>query len=122
MFPKIGLICTFILALGTIPSEAHDIYMHLRNERGVSCCDGTECRPAHHRMKGRLVEMRVNGKWFTIHQDLISFRSLEGDTGETKGGHWCGKHQVGSSWEYLQTHCAFLPPNFTSLGEVRYAR
>ena len=114
MFPTLLVMGAILLALWSGPSQAHDIYIHLRNSRGVKCCDGSDCRPAHYRWNGRLVEMQIDGKWFTIHDDLITFRSIEGDDGTTRGGHWCGKHQIGSTWDYLQTHCAFLPPKLTS--------
>jgi hypothetical protein len=112
MFPKVGLTWFLIMALAT-PGETHD-YTHLMNKRGTACCDGTDCGPANYRIKGGHVQMLVDGKWFAILDDLITYRTLEGDTGEASGGYWCGAHHTGVSWDYLYTHCAFLPPNVTS--------
>jgi hypothetical protein len=114
MLPKARLTYLPLIAAWVMPVQAHDIYTHLRNHRSASCCDGTDCRPAPYRIKGGHVQMLVDGKWFPIFDDLIIYRALDGDTGETKGGHWCGTHHTGMSWDYLYTHCAFLPPNVTS--------
>jgi hypothetical protein len=35
---------------------------------------------------------------------------LDGDTGETNGGHWYGERYESS----FITYCAFLPPNLAS--------
>jgi hypothetical protein len=35
---------------------------------------------------------------------------LEGDTGETNGGHWCGERYEGG----FVTYCAFLPPTLAA--------
>jgi hypothetical protein len=114
MRSKARLTCFALIMVWAMPVEAHDIYTHLKNERGAACCDGTDCRPAHYRIKGGHVQMLVDGKWFPIFDDAITYRVLEGDTGETNGGHWCGKRQSGMSWDYLHTHCAVLPPKVTS--------
>jgi hypothetical protein len=34
--------------------------------------------------------MYVNGKWISVHDEAIQYRTLEGDDGKTNGGHWCG--------------------------------
>jgi hypothetical protein len=33
-----------------LPGLAHDIYSHLRDEVGASCCDNRDCRPALYRV------------------------------------------------------------------------
>jgi hypothetical protein len=114
MFAKAQLIRVALIVVWAVPVQAHDIYTHLKNKRGASCCDGSECRPAHYRIKGGGVQMLIDGRWLYVDEDLVSYRNLEGDTGETKGGHWCGEHQTGMFWDYRKTHCAFLPPNVTS--------
>ena len=40
-------------------------------------------------------------------QSCCKYRALEGDTGETHGGHWCGLAVFGNL-----TYCAILPPTF----------
>ena len=105
-----------LVANWAMPAQAHDIYTHLQNKRGASCCDGSDCRPAPYRVRAWGVQMRVDGAWYDIHADLIEYRGLDGDTGETNGGHWCGRHQQTpySNWTYFTTYCAFLPPNLTA--------
>jgi hypothetical protein len=107
-----------VLAASATPVSAHDIYSHLRNKRGVSCCDDGDCRPAHYRVKAGGVQMLIDGSWFPIAEDLVEYRSLDGDMGDTNGGHWCGKHQRGRGWTYIRTYCAFLPPKLTSAASL----
>src|SRR5262245_47320191 len=104
------------LALGGIllttiswPSRAHDIYMSLVDSTGASCCHERDCRPARYRTTAAGVEMLVGGTWIGVPNDTIQYRALDGDTGETAGGHWCGK------LEYGITYCAVLPPKSASL-------
>jgi len=108
--------CAALVALWITPVQAHDIYTHLKNQRGASCCDGTDCRPAPYRIKAGQVQMLVDGSWFYIDRENVEYRALEGDTGETNGGHWCGRHAQTphSNWTYFQTYCAFVPPNLTA--------
>jgi hypothetical protein len=107
-----ALLSTFAALAVTVCStacNAHDIYSDLRKSNGQSCCDGTDCRPARYR-NGRFgIEMFIRQRWITVPQSAIEYRLLDGDTGETHGGHWCGSH---AGWEdALFTHCAILPPN-----------
>jgi hypothetical protein len=51
--------------------------------------------------------MRLNGHWILIPNGRIQYRTLEGDTGETAGGHWCGLV------DFEVTYCAILPPGFS---------
>jgi hypothetical protein len=60
----------------------------------------TELRPTQYRC------------WWTengsaVPDEAIQYRALEGDTGETRGGHWCGLMAFGNL-----TYCAILPPTF----------
>jgi hypothetical protein len=67
-------------------------------------------------------------EWVGVPNNVIQYRSLDGDTGETRGGHWCGvtywkqQDQV-SGFEYpptlnhpelhpsgFSTRCVILPP------------
>src|SRR5215208_2577789 len=80
-----------ILSMGPeFPLEAHDIYSHLTDTAGASCCNEHDCRPAPYRVTPTGVQMHVDEDWFDVPDGLIQYRSLLGDTGETDGGHWCG--------------------------------
>ena len=69
------------------PTDAHDIYMALKNRFGQSCCNEGDCRPAHYRTTANGVQMLVDGEWLAVPDEAIQYRALEGDTGETRGGH-----------------------------------
>jgi hypothetical protein len=96
-----------IAASWTTPIEAHDIYTALKDSAGISCCSERDCRPAHYRIAPAGVQMLVGGEWIVVPKATIQYRTLEGDTGETAGGHWCGITDFG-----IRTHCAILPPGF----------
>ncbi len=100
--------------------EAHDIYSGLIDADGYSCCDNGDCRPAHYRLSLGGVEMFVYGQWFAVPPDKIQYRTLPGDTGETRGGHWCGSFgsDAPGSIALIHTQCAILPPQSTSRGHV----
>ena len=107
----VALVCP-LLTLASItgwsaPTDAHDIYMTLKNRYGQSCCNESDCRPAHYRTTPAGVQMLVDGEWLAVPEEAIQYRALEGDTGETAGGHWCGGVPFGSL-----TNCAILPPTF----------
>jgi hypothetical protein len=102
----------FFLTLASLtgwsgPTDAHDIYMALKNRFGQSCCNEGDCRPAHYRIANGGVQMLVEGEWVPVPEETIEYRALEGDTGETRGGHWCGLRAFGNL-----TYCAILPPSF----------
>ena len=91
------------------PAQAHDIYTALKDRTGASCCHEHDCSPAHYRITAGRVEMLVAGNWIVVPNDTIQYRTLEGDTGETAGGHWCGVADFG-----ILTFCAILPPSSAS--------
>ena len=91
-------------------AQAHDIDTHLKSRSGESCCDNSDCRPAPYRTTSSGVEMLVGETWVWVPRGIIEYRMLEGDTGETNGGHWCGEKYDGG----FVTYCAFLPPNLAS--------
>jgi hypothetical protein len=97
-------------------TEAHDIYSHLRDRWGNSCCDEKDCRPVPYRVTPTGVQMFVDGEWIAVPDYAIQYRALSGDTGETDGGHWCGiiRDGHGDRVEY-STLCAVLPPNPTAI-------
>jgi hypothetical protein len=97
--------------LWPLQAHAHDIYSHLTDERGRSCCDNSDCRPTHYRITALGVEMLIDERWLYIPRGAIQYRSLQGDNGESAGGHWCGDVYEGI------TYCAFLPPNVAMLAE-----
>src|SRR5262249_48123881 len=98
-----------LLVATSWPSQAHDIYAGLKDSAGSSCCHDRDCRPARYRTTAAGVEMLVDGKWIVVPNETIQYRTLEGDTGETAGGHWCGVME-----DYSLTICAVLPPSSAS--------
>jgi hypothetical protein len=116
MSPKMGILF-FSVVMSTLPAQGHDIYTHLKNGVGFHCCDKNDCRPAHYRISADGVEMLIDQTWLLIPSYDVQYRILQGDTGETYGGHWCGRNVPDAG---LVTYCAFLPPNSVSaVGMVR---
>lgn len=68
------------------------------------------------------VQMLVEGEWIAAPDYMIQYRALPGDTGETDGGHWCGRTQngQGDKLDYA-TLCAILPPNPTAISGSAFA-
>ena len=108
----LGMLLSAIPALTPWPVKAHDIYGKLLGPHGESCCHGHDCRPAPWRIVNGGVEMYVNDKWISVHDEAIQYRTLNGDDGKTNGGHWCG---VPSDYGELVTFCAVLPPRSSGL-------
>jgi hypothetical protein len=98
-----------ITANWLVPTKAHDIYTTLTDINGESCCHERDCRPAHHRKTAAGVEMLVDGEWIVVPEDTVQYRNLVGDTGETAGGHWCGRGR--GELKSIVTFCAVLPPS-----------
>jgi hypothetical protein len=113
---KLDLFAALILLSSEPPTEAHDIYLHLKDSWGNSCCSNQDCRPAPYRVTPAGVQMFVDGAWIAVPDARIQYRALPGDTGETAGGHWCGviRSGHGDRVDYT-THCAILPPNPTAI-------
>ncbi len=100
-----------------LPIQAHDIYSHLRDAGGGSCCDDRDCRPALHRVTASGVQMFVDQRWIDVPSSTIQYRALPGDTGETYGGHWCGsayEPDFSNLGALYMTKCAILPPQSAS--------
>ena len=101
-------------------AAAHDIYSGLKDPSGhFSCCDEADCHPANYRITSAGVDMLVDGEWVRVPNHAIQYRSLEGDSGETRGGHWCGVTNPGFELHpdhpalHLSrffTRCVILPP------------
>jgi hypothetical protein len=102
---KLELFTAIALLSFGLPTEAHDIYSPLRDRLGNSCCHEGDCRPAPYRMTPTGVQMFVDGEWIAVPDYMIQYRALLGDTGETDGGHWCGRMQNGRArgWTMLPT-------------------
>ena len=98
-------------------AEGHDIYSGLMDGE-TSCCNETDCHPANYRVTSAGVDMLVDGEWIRVPNNLIQYRSLEGDTGETRGGHWCGVTNWKERFDRppplnasrFFTRCVILPP------------
>jgi hypothetical protein len=117
MLTKSALISTVLITSLPLPIQAHDIYSHLVDEVGASCCDNKDCRPVPYRFIASGVQMFIDKRWIDVPSDRIQYRALPGDTGETRGGHWCGStynpdfSDVGALY---MTKCAILPPQSAS--------
>jgi len=112
---------TFMTVPGP-PVEAHDIYSHLVDAWGKSCCDNRDCRPAPYRYTARRLQMFVDRRWIDVPEEAVQYRSLPGDTGETRGGHWCGSAYEPNGTDpgasYV-TRCAILPPSNADAASLR---
>ena len=97
--------------IGTQPSTAHDIYSHLADSEGASCCSQTDCAPAPFRVTPIGLQMLVHGRWIAVPTNKIQYRLLAGDTGDTGGGHWCGIDSGLGLQPEPVTRCAIVPPN-----------
>ncbi|WP_162820635.1 hypothetical protein [Microvirga calopogonii] len=118
MCSRTALMAAVLVANLPLPIQAHDIYSHLRDEEGASCCDDRDCRPALYRFTARGVQMFVDQQWINVPNERIQYRALLGDAGETYGGHWCGSlYQSDDSQQDAILHltkCAILPPHAAS--------
>jgi hypothetical protein len=109
-----------ILILTATYTQGHDIYSELMGRAGESCCNETDCRPANYRVTAVGVEMLLDDEWVRVPNEVIQYRTLHGDTGETGGGHWCGTTYQSFeklhpdypplSQSYFYTRCVILPP------------
>jgi hypothetical protein len=102
------------------PTKAHDIYSRLLDSWGNSCCDDKDCRPAPYRVTPDGVRMLIDGEWIEVPGYTIQYRALLGDSGETGGGHWCGRsYQKVDNSVFHVTQCAVLPPGTATLLKLR---
>ena len=119
MSSRTVFVAAVLVANLPLPIQAHDIYSHLRDEAGGSCCDNRDCRPALYRFTAHGVQMFVDQQWINVPNERIQYRALLGDTGETYGGHWCGslyQPDVTQQGAILyMTQCAILPPQAASI-------
>ncbi|ANY83649.1 hypothetical protein BB934_35955 (plasmid) [Microvirga ossetica] len=85
MSSRTAFVVAVLVASLPLPIQAHDIYSHLRDEGGGSCCDNQDCRPALYRFTARGVQMFVDQQWINVPNERIQYRALLGDAGETYG-------------------------------------
>jgi hypothetical protein len=121
MLLKFDLCAALLLLSLEGPTQAHDIYSDLTDRNGVSCCDQYHCRPANYRVMPTGVQMFVYGEWIDVPEDKIQYQAVPGDTGETGGGHWCGRPRDWQSPRVLLTVCAILPPNDARIVQPPYS-
>ena len=95
--------------------QAHDIYSHLKDGLGTSCCDNRDCQLAPYRFTVNGVQMLVAKRWIDVPSEKIQYLAIPGDTGETGGGHWCGLAYEPSGGASYITRCAILPPQSASV-------
>jgi hypothetical protein len=103
-----------LIAISSGPVQGHDIYSGLKSKVGNSCCDKDDCRPANYQMTRNGVMMQVGQEWISVHPDTIVYRTLPGDSGETAGGHWCGRAANDPLETGHVTLCAILPPRLAT--------
>ncbi|UVF20540.1 hypothetical protein HPT29_005230 [Microvirga terrae] len=116
MSTRLSLCAFLFLVAGTLPAGSHDIYSHLLDSWGNSCCNDQDCRPAPYRVTPAGVQMLVDGEWVEVPGYTIQYRALLGDTGQTGGGHWCGRaYQKVDNSVFHVTQCAVLPPSTAAL-------
>ena len=104
------------LACALMPARAHDVYAPLVDKWGQSCCNHSDCRPAPYRVTPDGVQMLIDGEWIEVPGYTIQYHALLGDSGETGGGHWCGRsYQKVDNSVFHVTQCAVLPPSSAAL-------
>jgi hypothetical protein len=117
MSSRTALVVIVLAASLPLPIRAHDVYSHLMDEVGASCCDNQDCRPALYSVSASGAQMLVDQRWIDVPDERIQYCALLGDTGETGGGHWCGstyKPDFGNPTTVYMTKCAVLPPQSAS--------
>jgi hypothetical protein len=75
MVLRTALVAAVLLIGLPLPTPAHDIYSHLRDGRGASCCNDWDCRPAFYRLTTRGVQMYVNQQWMDVPNERIQYRA-----------------------------------------------
>ncbi len=115
MYSRTAFVATILLINLPLPTLAHDIYSHLKDEGGGSCCDDRDCGAVPYRFIADGVQMFVDKRWIEVPRATIQYRALLGDTGETGGGHWCGSvNELDALGTVYMTKCAILPPQSAS--------
>jgi hypothetical protein len=63
---KLDLLAVLLLVGLEPPTQAHDIYSHLTDSNGKSCCDEKDCRPVPYRVTPAGVQMFIDGEWIVV--------------------------------------------------------
>jgi hypothetical protein len=121
--PRKPFLLAIILLVGFAPpAKPHDIYSGLKDTWGNSCCNNKDCRPAPFRVTPSGVQMFIDGAWIDVPNYTIEYRTLAGDSGETGGGHWCGRvYQKVDNSLFHVTQCAVLPLSAAALSGPSFA-
>ncbi|KAB2912051.1 MAG: hypothetical protein F9K29_20605 [Hyphomicrobiaceae bacterium] len=111
---------TLFLALGcaTVAAHVNDRgmdYSPYKDQRGIPCCNDTDCRPADDyaetTIDGRpVVRLLIDGMWITVSRYFVVAEDA------TDGrAHWCGKTlRFGATAEARPVPtCIILPPRNT---------
>ena len=56
-----------------LPIQAHDIYSHLKDKLGTSCCDNRDCQLAPYRFIANGLQMFVDKRWIEVPSDKIQY-------------------------------------------------
>jgi hypothetical protein len=104
-----------ILILSAACAQGHDIYSGLKDHRGQSsCCDESDCRPAHYRITSASIEMLLDGEWVRVPHDIIQYRSLDGDLAKPAADIGAASRiGVGSSTRHIRIIPDCIHPGFT---------
>jgi hypothetical protein len=114
MSSRTAFVAAVLAASLPLPIQAHDIYSHLKDKSGASCCDNRDCQLAPYRFTANGLQMFVDRRWIEVPSDKIQYVAVPGDMGETGGGHWCGSAYEPSLGPLYITRCAILPPQAAS--------
>jgi hypothetical protein len=78
MSSRTALVAVVLAASVPPPIHAHDLYSHLSDEVGASCCDNRDCRPALDRVSASGAQMLVDQRWIDVPDEWIQYRALLG--------------------------------------------
>jgi hypothetical protein len=78
LLPSTLISAAIVISL-PLPIQAHEIYSHLTDKEGKSCCDKRDCQPAGYRLTQRGVKMLVDRRWIDAPSGTIQYLSLPGD-------------------------------------------
>ena len=85
MLSKSALLVAVLVLNLPSPLQAHDIYSHLVDAAGRSCCDDRDCRPVPYRMTAGGVTMLIDERWIDVPEETIQYRALLDDARRDRG-------------------------------------
>src|SRR3954465_15899303 len=71
VLPRSTLILAAFIESLSLPAQAHDIYSHLKDASGLSCCNAMDCRPALYRFTSGSLQMFVDSRWIEVPNERI---------------------------------------------------